>query len=313
MLRKTVLFDLCHNEMLNPDEDDFSNFSDLLKRLDLKVKKNETRNLTQKILENIDLLIIGNPIDDYFSNIEIKDIIDFVRKGGALFLISEYGADYLQKTNLNDISGMHFGVYLEKNLIKEANSDNQSCSSILQMHEFQEYEIFTGIREIVIGGACSLFLNKDVKALLKTKDKKVWSELYNHSTEQWIKEKEQQKIIAAYTEYGQGKVIIIGDIDIFCNDKNIGINALDNEKFLQNCITWLTEPVKKAEVLSFILKELGDLQEEVKEFNKNINNLIETITILEKRITYLEQSSKIVKDTTNQKNSMENESLQSKN
>lgn len=310
MLRKTILFDLCHNEMLNPNEDDFSNFSDLLKRLDLKVKKNERANLTQKVLENIDLLVIGNPIDDYFSNIEIKDIIDFVRKGGALLLISEYGADYLQKTNLNDISGMHFGVHLEKNLIKEANSDNQSCSSILRLYEFQEYEIFTGIREMVIGGACSLFLNKDAKALLKTKDRNVWSELYNHSTEQWIKEKEQQQIIAAYTEYGQGKVIIIGDIDIFCNDKNIGINALDNEKFLQNIITWLIEPVKKSEVLSFILKELGDLQNEAKEFNKTMNNIIETITILEKRLTYLERSSNIVKDTNDQKNSIENKSLQ---
>ena len=72
MLRKTILLDLCHNEMLNLEEDDFLNFSNLLERLNLKVKKNENRNLINKVLENIDLLIIGNPIDDYFSNIEIN-------------------------------------------------------------------------------------------------------------------------------------------------------------------------------------------------------------------------------------------------
>ncbi|GAH25157.1 unnamed protein product, partial [marine sediment metagenome] len=63
----------------------------------------------------VDVLVLGNPIDDYFSNIEIKDIVNFVRTGGNLILISEYGADYLQKTNLNDIAP-NFGILFEKNI-----------------------------------------------------------------------------------------------------------------------------------------------------------------------------------------------------
>jgi len=310
MLRKTILFDLCHNEMLNLEEDDFLNFSNLLERLNLKVKKNENRNLIKKVLENIDLLIIGNPIDDYFSNIEIKDITDFVRNGGGLLLISEYGADYLQKTNLNDLSGMHFGIYFEKNLIKESNTSNQDCSSILHIHEFPDNDISTGLRELVIGGACSLFLNKSAKPLLTTKQKNVWPEVYNNSTEQWVKEKEGQQIISAYAEYGQGKVVAISDIDIFCNDNNIGINAFDNEKLIQKIINWLIEPAKKSDVLSFILKELGDLQGGIKDINKTINNIIETMTILEKRLTYLEQNSNIIQEPKAQEKPLENESSQ---
>ena len=102
-LKKTnpaILFDLNHNEMLDIEDNDFSDFSDLLHSLGLKVNKNENKNLTDKILENIDILIIGNPIDNYFSSIEIKEIINFVREGGRLILVSEYGSDYLQKTNL---------------------------------------------------------------------------------------------------------------------------------------------------------------------------------------------------------------------
>ena len=154
----TILFDLSHNEMLNIEEDEFSGFLDLLHSLGLKVKRNESKNLTKKVFQNIDILVIGNPIDDYFSSIEIKNIIDFVRDGGRLLLISEYGSDYLQKTNLNDISGKYFGIFFQKNIVKEYNKTNQNCSSILSIQNFPENKINSKLREVVIGGSCSLFL-----------------------------------------------------------------------------------------------------------------------------------------------------------
>lgn len=134
LLKKaTILFDLVHNEILNIDEKDFSQFLGLLEGLSVKIKKNETKDLTEKLLSNVDILVIGNPVDNYFSNLEIRDITDFVREGGGLLLVSEYGADFLQKTNLNDISGKYFGMYFEKNIIKEDNILNNNCKSILSV------------------------------------------------------------------------------------------------------------------------------------------------------------------------------------
>ena len=289
MLRKTILFDLNHNEMLDVDFSDFSNFSKLLRNLNLNIKKNENKDLTKRILENVDLLVLGNPIDDYFSNIEIKDIVNYVRIGGSLILISEYGADYLQKTNLNDIAS-NFGVLFEKNLIKEQNSNNHNRSSILHIQSFPKNNIINGIREVVIGGTCSLFLKKGAKPLLQTEQKNFWSEIFNSSSEEWIKDKEQQHTLAAYSEYGQGKVVAFGDIDIFCSDDNIGINTLDNQKFIHNIFSWLTEPVKKSDVMSFILDQIGQVQNNVKEIHKTLNNVIETMSILEKRLHYLEEN-----------------------
>ncbi|MFX0025530.1 MAG: hypothetical protein ACFE8M_03885 [Candidatus Hermodarchaeota archaeon] len=291
MLERTILFDLFHNEMLDINENDFSDFLNLLKRFKLKIKKNENKNLTSKLLENVDILVIGNPIDDYFSNIEIIDICNYVRIGGSLLLISEYGADYLQKTNLNDLSGTNFGIFFEKNLVKELNSNNQNSSSITHVQNFQENEVSNNLREIVIGGACSLFLNKNSKPLILSNKENVWSEIFKSSKEQWVKDKEQQQILAAYTEFGQGKIIAIGDIDIFTNDINIGINAMDNHLFLQNCLEWLLKPVEKSNVFSFTLNQLGTIQNEIKELNNTINNMIETMTILEKRISILEEGS----------------------
>lgn len=291
MLKKSVLIDLTHNEMLNIDDEEFKEFLNLLKRLDLKVKKNENGRITKEILENIDLLIIGNPIDDFFSSLEIKHIVDHVRSGGGLILLSEYGSDSLQKTNLNDIAGK-FGIFFEKNLIKEMNDNNQNCTSILHIQDFLKNQITKNLREMIIGGACSLYLNKEVKPLLQTNENSVWSEVYNNTSENWTKDNENQQIIAAYAEFGQGKVVAIGDIDIFTSNSRIGLNSYDNRKFIQNIIIWVITPVKESKVMKFLLNRLGDLQYEIRETNKVLNNIIETMTILEKRISYLENNSK---------------------
>ncbi len=307
MLKKTILFDLNHNEMLTLD-DEFSDFLKLLQNLNLKIEKNQNKDLTKKVLENVDILVLGNPIDDYFSNIEIKDIVSYVRTGGHLIIISEYGADYLQKTNLNDIAN-HFGFLFEKNLIKEENLKNHNCSSILHIHEFPETDFLNGLREVTIGGTCSLYLKKGANALLETSKLNNWSEIYNNSSEEWEKDKEQLHVIAAYAKFGQGKVIALGDIDIFSSDDNIGINSLDNQKFLHNCFSWLVEPVKKSDVNSFILDQIGELQNGVKNIQTTINNLIETMSILEKRLTNIEENSENLEEITDTKISRDLESV----
>jgi len=178
MPQKTVLFDLVHNEMLNIDDGEFSEFLNLLKRMDLKIKKTENEHLKKNMLSDVDLLIIGNPIDDYFSSLEVKLIIDFVRIGGGLLILSEYGADSLQKTNLNDICGK-FGITFDKNIIKEINQANQNCSSILHIKDFLKHQITRHIREITIGGACSLILSKNSRPIFRI-DKLIYCQFPQH-------------------------------------------------------------------------------------------------------------------------------------
>jgi hypothetical protein len=297
MLEKTILFDLCHNEMLNIEEEEFSDFKNLLKNLNLRYKINKSESLTKSGIQNTDIIVIGNPIDDYFSVQEIRLIGDFVRTGGALILISEYGADFLQKTNLNDLSGKNFGIFFERNLIKEIKDGKES--SIIHVKDFNQKKIINNLREIVFGGTCSLFLNNESRSLIQTSEKNTWSEVLNSSKEEWVKEKEQKQILAAFTEYGQGKVLAFGDIDIFTTDSKIGINAFDNQQFLQNAIDWLLLEVEEPNVMKFTLNQVGDLQSEVKEINNAINNIIETMTILEKRLSYLEQKLNVSISKTN--------------
>jgi hypothetical protein len=293
MQRKTILFDLNHNEMLNIDEKDFSDFLALIQNLNLKIKRIENKDLTKKVLEDIDILVIGNPIDDYFSSIEVKEILDYVRVGGHLILISEYGGDALQKTNLNDLT-RNFGIQFEKNLIKAKSSSTTNTSNIIHIQNFPNKNLLNGLREVIIGGTCSLLLSKGAKPFLQTESNGVWSEMYNITTGEWIKDKEQQHILAAGTEFGQGKIIALGDVDLFSKDNNFGINSMDNQKFIQNLFNWLLEPVKRPDVMTFILEQMGNIQNSIKEFHITINNIIETMSILEKRISFLEEKTKQV-------------------
>ena len=288
MKNPTLLFDLAHNEMLNIESEDFSDFLELLHSLGFKVKTNDNNNLINKVFQNIEVLILGNPIDDYFSSIEIKNIIDFVRSGGRLLIISEYGGDYVQKTNLSDIAGKYFGIFLQKNIVKEYNKINENCSSILHIQNFQSHKITRQLRELVIGGTCSLLLNKNSKPLFFSNNS--WTEIYNHSSEQWLRDskEEQRQTLAAYSEYGRGKVVVLCDIDIFSNDQNIGLNRLDNRKFILNLFNWLIEPIRENDVIEWTLNQLGTMTHEIKNMNNKINNIIETITILEQRISMIE-------------------------
>ena len=292
-----ILFDTIHNEMLNFKDDDFSEFINLVKRLGFTIIDLTYEAINKEILKDIDVFVLGNPISSYFSNVEINTIVDFVRERGNILVISEYGSDFLQKTNLNDLLGTNFGIFFEKNILKGIFDENTNCTSIISIHDFENHKITNQLREIVIGGTCSFLVNRFANPLLVLKEGNFWTEEYNSATEKWEKEKSisnnKHKVIAAYREYGRGKIIALGDIDIFTNDFNIGINTKDNRKFITNMLNWLVEPIKDSSVRFWALDQLGSFQNDLKEIKIKINNLIETMTFLEERISVLEYINKL--------------------
>ncbi|MBD3211147.1 MAG: hypothetical protein GF311_00960, partial [Candidatus Lokiarchaeota archaeon] len=283
--RYKILFDLSHNEMLNLSEVEFSEFLNLLHTLNYKISENENSDINQEILNDINLLVIGNPINDYFSNLEITNIVNFVKNGGSLLLISEYGGDSLQKTNINDISGKYFNIFFERNILKEKKPHNQNSSNIINIKSFSSHEITNQLREVIIGGSCSLLLKGKANSLLSLNNKG-WAEKYNSSINDWDKDVKKNKYtISAYTTYGKGKVAALGDVDIFTKDPNFGINKLENRKFITNLINWLIKPNEDSDTLDWALEKISSLENEIVKNNKKITNLIETITFLEKRIS----------------------------
>ncbi|TFF85577.1 MAG: hypothetical protein EU518_00915 [Promethearchaeota archaeon] len=296
--RSTILFDVSHNEMLNLSESEYSDFLNLLKTLNQDIIKNENSDITDELLVAIDILVIGNPINDYFSTSEINNIIDFVKQGGSLLLISEYGGDSLQKTNINDISGKYFDIFFEKTILKENKELNQNISSILNIKSFPEHDITHQLREVVIGGSCSILLKGNAIILLELNDN-VWSERYNSSINDWDQDQKKEKyILSACSTYGKGKIVALGDVDIFSKDPNFGINQLENRKFIKNIFNWLIKPNEEDNSLNWALNRIGAIENKVQELNVKINNLIETITLLENRISDIEKKEVNIKNAS---------------
>ncbi|TXT62171.1 MAG: hypothetical protein BAJALOKI3v1_660030 [Promethearchaeota archaeon] len=288
--KKKILFDLAHNEMLNFSEAEYSEFLSLLDTLNQDLVKNESSDITKKVLREIDVLVIGNPINDFFSTKEIVNIINFVKHGGSLLLISEYGGDALQKTNINDISGKYFNIFFEKNILKERDPSDNNSSNIIKITSFSDHEITTQLREVVIGGSCSLLIKGNATILLSLNDNG-WAEKYNSSINDWDREvKKTTYTVSACTIFGKGKVVALGDIDIFSKDPNFGINKLENRKFITNLFNWLIKPNEESDTIDWALEKISSLEDEILKNNKKINNLIETITFLEKRISKLEEN-----------------------
>ena len=81
MLKKTILFDVAHNEMLNIDDKEFSEFSNLLRRLDINIKKNESEHLTKELVMavlRVDKRGVGESTGD-FEEATTEDIADDVK------------------------------------------------------------------------------------------------------------------------------------------------------------------------------------------------------------------------------------------
>ena len=137
-------------------------------------------------------------------------------------------------------------------------------------------------------GTCSITLQKDAKLILYSKNG-TWSEIYNNNTNKWLKSNEGKRyVLAGCVEYGRGKVVALGDVDIFTDDPNIGLKQLDNQKFVLNILNWIIEPAKESDVIFWTLNQVGTMVNEVKQMSLKINNIIETVTLLEKRISMIE-------------------------
>ena len=75
-----------------------------------------------------------------------------------------------------------------------------------------------------------------------------------------------------------------------------------------NVLSWLLDPVKKTDIMVWCLNQLGTLQNGIKQINGKIGNIIETMTILEQRISTLENVKKT--ELKQQKRSVKEERFQ---
>lgn len=281
----SILIDTAHNNLLHPNEPDYTDFFVFLKERGYTVFQPGGSKFSAEELDRAQVLILGVPENTYLLQEEVVLIMDFVRSGGALLIMHRYGGDLVQKTDLNELSAQ-FGIYFENTLIRDTTNVGVDCVPVITIATTTP--ILKGINKIVLAGACSLRVAKDAKPLVMANPTSSL-ELFNPNTYSWIKDDTHESFcLAAYTTYGQGRVVAIGSPEFLFNMSTFGFSSLDNKKFTQNIFNWLAQPVSETEVKEWMLAQIGTITEHFNNFKFMITKLTNSLEALEHRMSDLE-------------------------
>ncbi|HOJ30049.1 MAG TPA: DUF4350 domain-containing protein [Spirochaetota bacterium] len=153
-----------------------------------------------------------------FDDREIDAISNFVNAGGLLFVIAEHDNMYNSATFLNAVTHK-MGITINSDA---AGKDNDAFQSLDDLNN-RAYSKKFKLKNVLHMLSASLSGTAD-------------------SFEVLLRDDETDNIIAGGCRYGKGKMLVVGDSEMFWNgDGKVGIHAGDNSAFFKHCIEWLLE------------------------------------------------------------------------
>lgn len=203
-----ILIDLSHDEriMRTPSKHNVVCFDDLADTYDI-IESDKA--ITYELVQEADVILIGLPQAE-FAVSEADVITRFVSNGGGLLLLGEAKFDYryAEPEFINSLS-RSFGV--------EFDEDTSVMLNYTSEIQGQVHPVFDGVEEVFWAASCSLIVKSPSVPLLER----------------------EGKCIMAYLEYGKGRVIFLPDSDFFLFPY---IEYKDNRQFVDNILSWLSQP-----------------------------------------------------------------------
>lgn len=244
-----VGFDYAHNNRLILEANPFVDFVEFLFQQGYKLGKIELGWDLDK-LSAYDVFVLGNMTDSYLETEEIKTVLEYVRKGGSLFVVSDEGGDYSNQNNISELCE-HFGVTFNADVVIDE-TQNAGKPEYPIIDRFEHHFICQNVHQIVHSSGCSLTIlksredeNVDVTPLAFS-GPNGRRRVFNG--QEWVVRDHPGVPIMAACHYHAGKVLCLGNVSIFSSlGKRYGINALDDRTLLANSFAWLATKKKKGE------------------------------------------------------------------
>jgi parallel beta-helix repeat protein len=237
-----VLFDESHGETFSiaPNAKySYSKLASFLKAKAYEVKALNSMPITKEKLTNCSIFVISAPTKP-FDTREVIAIREFVSNGGSLLLINEWGGDFRQGSNLNEIAE-NFGIVFKNDLVNDPTNNFHNTPSYALIHEFSRHSITKGVNEFLYPAGCSLIANN---FSIARADDDSYTTLPNIPIQALAEEERGSIAVLAATNFEGGRVVCIGDGD-FCGDLDIdgdgsaNIDEYDNKKLTLNIVEWL--------------------------------------------------------------------------
>ncbi|MFX0102197.1 MAG: hypothetical protein ACFFCS_21710 [Candidatus Hodarchaeota archaeon] len=256
-------------------DDNYSELFHVINSLsNVKIIINHDAPLAEELLLTTDILILGCPSNKEIKKLEIDVILKYVRDGGNLLVISDAGGDSANETNLNDLVA-NFHIKIEPTMIRDQQLNMGSSVAPVIDNINVSHPAMKNVLKVAFGGCATLKIDEPATSLIATNNTCLIERFTPGNEEAWtlLRVGENWPIIAS-TPYGQGKVVVCGDIDIFSNDEDYGIRAMDNKVLIKNIITWFLTPMDVSSVIDWLVSRITNLEEKVENLQQNQNILI---------------------------------------
>ncbi|MHA1680772.1 MAG: hypothetical protein ACTSUE_07180 [Promethearchaeota archaeon] len=256
-----ALINMAYNELLDIFDDNFSELFHVVNDiLDIKIMVNRDESLPHEKLYSSDILILGCPSKKRIPGRDIENILKYIREGGNLLVISDAGGDLAHETNLNDLL-KHLHVTIEPTMVRDQEINMGSSLAPIIENVNVSHPIVRNVMRVVIGGGCTLNVEEPAVPIINTSMTSWIEQFHPNESEAWkiLKVGEHMCLMAGIT-HGQGKVLVVGDLDMFSNDADYGIDALDNKILVKNIFSWFLEPVEVSTIIDWLVTRIANLE-----------------------------------------------------
>jgi len=246
-----VLMDNVHQNIGNyaPIPDYYATVISTLQGMGYTVKLASEVGLAPSI-STYGIVILAAPLQAYTSN-ETQALVKFVKDGGKLIMMGEYGS-YGANTNLNTLSSaLGAGITFNMDAVYDDTNNYNGNSDWPVTSNFVSHATTSGLSSIAYFATCSLSVQNPATAIVYAEDTAYTYANLNISKGNsagsglkapGTKVRTSNIVLSAVAKIGNGKVIAIGDTNIFGDDVDSEetdfINVLDNLKFFKNIVTW---------------------------------------------------------------------------
>lgn len=216
-------------------------FVEMLREVGYQVHAEDYASFDRASLDDYDVFIVGEQTYHarFMTDAERRDLIDWVRDGGGLFVTAEHtNAHYM--TDVFNLLAEPLPVRARMDSICDTETSDRSSRDWVKLTPAGDHPVTEGVDAYWFYNGCSL----DTEHGVLMSSESAWSDAYQPDKKpvhNGDKRKAKDEItgslagIAAF-EYGKGRVVVIGDHNGLSNTE---LYVADHHRFGLNAIRWL--------------------------------------------------------------------------
>ena len=225
-----VCFDTTQSERVKLDEN-YTKCKELIEKMGFSVVANLEFPITFRQLSHFDIVFFACPDRSKIREFEIQEVLRYVKTGGAIVVMASSGGDKGRMTNFNDLC-TKFGIEFNTDQVFD-DQHNYGIRNLAISTAFEDHPLTKGLELVIIPSSCSLTVKEKAKGVIFTD----------------ADADPPKTPVIAVSEYGYGRVIVLGSYDAFRDNVRAGIQVIQHRILLENMLNWAVKDKPLAQIL----------------------------------------------------------------